>query len=213
MALLFGCHVLRRSARHTCASVNRIVGLLYEIAYRVRFKPWDTGKPPAELVELVEGPDRLQPGRAADLGCGTGTNVVYLCRHGWEVTGIDLVGHALSVARRRAAAAGVQAHLVRGDVTRLDELGVGERFDLLLDLGCYHSLFPVHLRDAYARSVTAMAAPGATLLLYGFLPGQRKEHGVSIDELRQRFHRWTLIESTPGTNWLPTTAYRLRFIR
>jgi len=191
--------------------VNRVVGLLYEIAYRVGFKPWDTGVPPTELVALVEGQDGLRPGRAVDLGCGTGTNVVYLSRHGWEVTGVDMVGHALTVARRRAAAAGVRARLVRGDVTRLDELVMGDRFDLLLDLGCYHSLFPVELRDAYARSVTAVAAPGATLLLYGFLPGQRKEHGVFPDELRQRFHRWTLVESTPGTNWLPTTAYRLRF--
>jgi SAM-dependent methyltransferase len=191
--------------------VNWVVGLLYEIAYRVGFKPWDTGAPPAELVTLVEGQDRLRPGRAVDLGCGTGTNVVYLCRHGWEVTGVDLVERALNVARRRAADADVQPHLVRGDVTRLDELGVEDRFDLLLDLGCYHSLFPAHVRDAYARSVTAVAAPGAALLLYGFLPGQRPEHAVSPDELRQRFRSWNLVESTPGTNWLPTTAYRLSF--
>ena len=185
--------------------------MLYEIAYRVGFKPWDTGAPPAELVALVEGPDGVSPGRALDLGCGTGTNVVYLCRHGWDVTGVDLVGRALSVARRRAAEAGVHPRLIRGDATRLDELDVRDPFELLLDLGCYHSLFPVRLRDAYVSSVTAVAAPGATLLLYGFLPGQREEHGVSADELRQRFRRWTLVESTPGTNWLPTTAYRLQF--
>ena len=89
--------------------MNRVVGLLYEIAYRVGFKPWDTGVPPTELVALVEGQDGLRPGRAVDLGCGTGTNVVYLSRHGWEVTGVDMVGHALTVARRRAAAAVLRA--------------------------------------------------------------------------------------------------------
>jgi SAM-dependent methyltransferase len=190
--------------------VNRVVGLLYEVAYRVGFKPWDTGAPPAELVALVEAGQRLTPGRALDLGCGTGTNAVYLSRQGWQVTGVDMIGHALRVAGRRAAAAGVRPRLVRGDVTRLGELGIGRDYDLLLDLGCYHSLFPVRLRDDYASSVTAVAAPGAVLLLYGFLPGQREEHGVSADELRQRFPRWTLEDSTTGTNWLPTTAYRLR---
>src|SRR5262249_28326532 len=76
-----------------------VIRLLYEIAYRVGFVPWDTGAPPAELVAAVEGPNRLAPGRALDLGCGTGTNVVYLCRHGWQVTGVDMVGRALSLAR------------------------------------------------------------------------------------------------------------------
>lgn len=191
--------------------MRRVVGLLYEVAYRVGFQPWDTGAPPDELVALLSGEERPRPGRALDLGCGTGTNVVYLCRQGWEVTGIDLVDRALRQARRRAAAAGVDPRLVRGDVTRLTDLGLGDRFDLLLDLGCYHSLLPVTLRDDYAREVTAVAAPGATLLLYGFRPGQRAGHEISPEELRRRFRGWTLLGSTPGTNWLPTTAYRLRF--
>lgn len=189
----------------------RIVRVLYELAYRIGLTPWETGQPPAELVALVEGAGRLPPGRALDLGCGTGSNVVYLCRHGWEVTGVDMVERALRQASIRAAAEGFRPHLVHGDVTRLDELGIGGGYSLLLDLGCYHSLFPVELRNDYARAVTAIAAPAATLLLYGFLPKQRAEHGVTPDELRRRFPRWTLTERTPGTNWLPTTAYRLSF--
>ena len=191
--------------------MNRVVRVLYELAYRVGLTPWDTGVPPAELVALVEGEERLPPGRALDLGCGTGSNVLYLCRHGWEVTGIDMVEPALRRARSRAAVEGFGPQLVQGDVTRLDELGIGHDYSLMLDLGCYHSLFPVELRNDYARAVTAVAAPGATLLLYGFLPKQREEHGVTPHELRRRFPHWTLLDCVPGTNWLPTTAYRLRF--
>ncbi|MDQ6792264.1 MAG: hypothetical protein M3075_16720, partial [Candidatus Dormibacteraeota bacterium] len=33
------------------------------------------------------------------------------------------------------------------------------------------------LRDTYAMCVTVVAAEGARLLLYCFLPGQQKEHG------------------------------------
>ncbi len=95
-------------------------------------------------------------------------------------------------------------------VTLLPELGLGGPFDLLLDVGCYHSLFPVTLRDDYARAVTAVAAPGAMLLLYGFLPGRKPEHTVTGDELRQRFSGWELLGEDSGVNWLPTTAFRLR---
>ena len=40
------------------------------------------------MVELVEG-GSLPPSRALDLGCGSGTNCIYLARHGWEVVGVD----------------------------------------------------------------------------------------------------------------------------
>ncbi len=118
------------------------------------------------VVEAVEGPDRMTPGRALDLGCGTGRSAIYLARQGWEVTGVDLVGHAIDLARRKAEAAHVSARLLEGDVTRLDELSIGRGFELLVDSGCYHAV-PMDRRDAYATGVTAVAAPGARLLMFG----------------------------------------------
>ncbi len=48
---------------------------LYEWMYW-RGKPrWDTGITPPEVVQLVEA-EHFPPGRALDIGCGTGTNVV-----------------------------------------------------------------------------------------------------------------------------------------
>ncbi|WP_424738198.1 class I SAM-dependent methyltransferase [Mycobacterium sp.] len=38
----------------------------------------------------MEGPQRLEPGRRIDLGCGAGRNTGYLIRHGWDVIGIDI---------------------------------------------------------------------------------------------------------------------------
>ena len=79
---------------------------LYDLLYRVG-APWD-GPPRVELVRLVEGgaltPARLPPGRALDLGCGTGANLRYLASHGFEVTGVDFSTVALKVAHQRAAA-------------------------------------------------------------------------------------------------------------
>jgi SAM-dependent methyltransferase len=134
------------------------IRMLYRGAYRLGLTPWDTGVAPPELVALVEGPDALRPGRALDLGCGTGAHAVYLARNGWQTTGVDLVGHAISTARRRAVAAGVDPTLIEGDVTRLTHLGIGDGYDLIFDFGCYHSLYPMAMRDAYARNVTEVAA-------------------------------------------------------
>ncbi len=182
----------------------RAVSLFFRIAYLVGFKPWDTGVTPPELVEAVEGEGALPPGRALDLGCGTGTNVVYLARHGWEATGIDLVPRAIGEARRRARREGVAARFLVGDVTRLDQLGVGVGHTLLLDLGCYHSL-PESRRDAYVRGAAEVAAPGALFLLYGFHAGRAPRAmplgppGIRPDEVADRFgERWELERREEG---------------
>lgn len=182
----------------------------YRLAYLVGFKPWDSGVPPPELVAVVEGPGALPSGRALDLGCGTGTNAIYLARHGWDVTGVDLVGRAVAAGRRKALAAAVSPRLLQGDVTRLDRLEVGGDYHLVFDLGCYHGI-PEARRDAYAAGVTAAARPGATMLLFGFAPGagHRRLRGVSAEELQARFRGWDLRAATRGTDRLETWWYRL----
>jgi Methyltransferase domain len=75
---------------------------VYRLIYQVGLIIWRRATPPAELVELVEGPSALAVGRALDLGCGTGTDTIYLARHGWDVTAVDMVPKALAIARRNA---------------------------------------------------------------------------------------------------------------
>jgi SAM-dependent methyltransferase len=111
----------------------------YEFLYRVGRTPWDTGVTPPEVVELVEGKTPLPPGRALDLGCGTGNEVAYLARHGWTTTGVDLV--QIAIDRAASKIEGLpNAAVRRGDVTKLGEMELGRPFDLVLDLGCFHSL-------------------------------------------------------------------------
>ena len=72
----------------------------------------------------------MEPGRALDLGCGTGTNALWLTQHGWRVVGVDFASLAIESARRKADwTSGVE--FVEGDVTRLHELGVKGPFDLV----------------------------------------------------------------------------------
>ena len=72
--------------------------ILFGLAYLTGNTPWDTGVTPPEVIRLVQSGE-LMPGRAVDLGCGTGLNAIYLVRHGWEVTGVD--GAAAAIRRAR----------------------------------------------------------------------------------------------------------------
>ncbi len=111
--------------------------LLFELRYLMGRSPWDTGITPPEVLAFLE---RTPPGRALDLGCGTGTNAVELARRGWEVTAIDFSSRATTAARRRAAAARLPVVVLTGDVS--DLRGVHGPFDLVLDIGCFHALAP-----------------------------------------------------------------------
>jgi SAM-dependent methyltransferase len=180
---------------------RRWYGFVYRTAYLLGLRVWDRGAPVSDLVELVEGSPHVPPGRALDIGCGTGTESIYLAEHGWDVTGVDIVPKALAIARRKAAAAGVSPRFVEGDVTRLRDLGVGDGYDLLVDFGCFHTI-PPELRDGYVQSVSEAAAPGSTFLLFGFTRPPRlapMHAGVTTEEVRRRFDgsRWDLVSAGP----------------
>jgi SAM-dependent methyltransferase len=135
----------------------------YRLTYRHGSPRWDSTEPRPELQTLIAA---RPPGRALDLGCGTGTTAGYLAQHGWDVVGIDFVPEAIATATARVEGTGTSVCFVVGDVTRLAEAGVEGPFDLLIDIGCYHAI-PARRRDAYAEGVAAVAAPGADLYLAG----------------------------------------------
>ena len=178
----------------------------YRLMYAIGFTPWDRGIP-AELQQVVDGPESLAPGRALDLGSGLGRKAIFLASHGWEVTGVEMVPRAVARARRRATEAGVQVDFRLGDVTRLEAVGLTSGFDLLFDFGCYHGL-NVRQREQYSAGLSALAAPSATLLLMGFrkaLPPVPK--GVSAAELQEQFPGWQLLWERPVTTTV-TAAMR-----
>ncbi|WP_090933826.1 class I SAM-dependent methyltransferase [Nonomuraea jiangxiensis] len=145
--------------------------LLYRLMYAVGFTPWDRDVPSAELVELVKELPDPHGRRALDLGCGTGSNAVYLAGLGWDVVGVDTAPNAIKQARRRAKAAGVDVRLLVGDVTELSKMGLGGPFDLLVDRGLMHAL-PGPVRVGYAREIAEVARPGSVLLMTGFWTGK-----------------------------------------
>jgi hypothetical protein len=84
---------------------------------------------------------------------------------------------------------------VEADVTAMQESDVGSGFQLVLDFGCFHDELSDAQRAAEGRAVSAVAAPGATLLLWAFSPGRRGPlpRGASRAEIEASFPEWTVV--------------------
>lgn len=65
---------------------------------------------------LRENLSLLRPGKALVLAMGEGRNAVYLARHGFEVTGIDISEVAADKCRQLAAAHGVEIEIIVADL-------------------------------------------------------------------------------------------------
>jgi SAM-dependent methyltransferase len=192
----------------------------YALMYRLGITPWERyGKVAATsiaaLLDREESERSRPPGRALDLGCGRGQYTVELARRGWQATGIDYVPGAIAAASSKA---GPGVTYIVGDVSDLVSVGLGT-FDFFLDVGCFQGL-DADRRDAVGRGVSALANPGATLLMLAFGPTRFRAWvgGVSQDEVEAAFSEWALVAvdqaQTEGLGWpMNKTSphwYRLR---
>jgi SAM-dependent methyltransferase len=167
---------------------SRLARFFYRFTYRHGRPRWDSDEPHRELKELVAS---RAPGCALDLGCGTGTDVIFLAQQGWNAVGVDFVPEAIETAKRRARESGAIARFVIGDVTHLRQAGVQGPFDLIMDTGCFHGIAG-DLRALYAAEVAAVAPARADFYLAGItdppatwrLLGAR---GVGAEEVHKRF--------------------------
>ena len=139
--------------------------------------PWDSGISPPELLDFIA---KYPAGNAIDMGCGTGTNVITLAQHGWQVTGVDFAPRAVQLAKRKAQKANITATFLVGDVTLLK--GITGPFDLVLDMGCFHSITD---RSAYLTTMDRILVRGGHWLLYGFFksPDRLTGSGFIEDDL------------------------------
>lgn len=174
--------------------------LFFDFQYRFAKPPWDSGVTPPEVVAFIESQTTI--GRALDLGCGTGTNSIYLAQRGLTVVGVDFSSKAIATARAKAQRANLGIDFRVADVTRLESLGLREPFDFVLDIGCLHAIDAAG-RARYAEGIARLTRPGSVYMLYSFSPRppdepghwvQLRNVGITPEEVQQLFGKQFTLE-------------------
>ena len=129
--------------------------------YQTNDLPWDSGFRSRELARVL-AERAMAPCRAVELGCGSGTNAVFLAEQGFDVTGIDLSPTAIDRAKERASLAGVNVRFLAADLLQFQE--AVEPFDFLFDRGCFHCARKVDV-SAYRTTLKYLSRPGSWYLL------------------------------------------------
>lgn len=125
---------------------------------------FDPDRQPSEFVVAELG--ALPPGRALDLGAGSGRHTVWLAQRGWRVTAVDFSRAGLSLARRLSVFRGVDQAQVDWVVA---DLGEYEPERGAYDLAMISYVQPSSaVRAAILGRVPAALAPGGTAFALGF---------------------------------------------
>jgi SAM-dependent methyltransferase len=134
--------------------------------------PWDTGIPDPMLVAMIDARG-IAPARTLEVGCGTGTNAIYLAQHGFDVMGVDISPLAVETARTRA-----HGRCRFETVDFLNATPPGGPFEFVFDRGCFHS-FDAHQEQArFAHNVaTSLLDGGVWLSLIGSTEGAPRDAG------------------------------------
>jgi len=136
--------------------------------------PWDTGEPDVHLARWLSS-GAIGPCSALEIGCGTGTNSLYLESQGFQVVGLDLSPTAIAAAQAKAAAADFEATLRVGDI--LIDAVPEAPFGLVYDRGVFH-IFDAPERAAFAARVADLLVPGGLWhSLLGSTDGPPRDEG------------------------------------
>ncbi|RCW39998.1 methyltransferase family protein [Halopolyspora algeriensis] len=182
-----------------------------------------SGSPNGVLVTEVTD---LQPGRALDVGCGEGADALWLARHGWQVTAVDISPTALQRAADAQHDVDMEGCVVwtRADLTTTPpEAGA---FDLVSV-----QYFPLRHQPNHTalRGLLDAVAPGGTLLFASHDPADLSPHPeegfdpndyYQPDDIAKLLdHNWsvqaneTRLRTTPtpaGTQHTHDTVFRAR---
>lgn len=159
--------------------------------YETQNTPWNSGLPSQELQRVIVE-QNWQPGRLLELGCGSGTNAVFLAKQGFEVTAVDFAPLALQQGATLARELGVEVHWVCADVCGL--ILDAPPFDYVFDRGCYHCVRR-HNLSGYLQTLAAATRTGSHLLtLTGNAHEERKPGPPVLHEHELRRELGTLFD-------------------
>jgi tellurite methyltransferase len=135
------------------------------------------------LVEVIDRLLTLAPGKAAlDIACGEGRNSVFLARHGFSVTGVDISENGLAKAERFATESGTTVRFLRAD---LETWEIPDVFDLIVNFN--------YLQCDLIPKMAAALSPGGLIVFDTLLdapgapPTRTRSHLLQPGELVRLF--------------------------
>ncbi len=136
--------------------------------------PWDRGTPDPYLIEYVA--HNAGRGRVLEVGCGTGTNALWLAQQGFDVVAFDLSPIAIQRAVGKLGPTPLRCRFeVRDFLAGAPPDGP---FDFVFDRGCFHVFDEAEQRARFAAQVAAALRPGGIwLMLAGSTEGPPREVG------------------------------------
>ena len=127
-----------------------------------RWAPWNSDLPAAPVLQEAIKKKEIKPCRTVVLGCGSGSNAIFLAKKGFDVTAIDVAPSALGIAMADAKKAGVKVRWVLADVLKLPE---SKPYDLIFDRGCYHNVRYVDAAG-FVASMKQLTRPGSRCFVF-----------------------------------------------
>jgi tellurite methyltransferase len=146
---------------------------------------------PTRLV--VQTAQRLPPGKALDLACGTGRNAIWLAQEGWDVTAVDGAGAAIEILEERARELNLNIQTVRADLQKGEYAITPSYWDLITI--CYY------LQRNLIEPAKSGTRPGGLLLIIVHTTEgdeQATESRLRPGELVRYFTNWEILHSYEG---------------
>ena len=180
--------------------------------YQATDVAWDTHRPHSELQRVVNYLS-LEPCRLLEIGCGTGSDAVWLASRGFDVTGVDLSAVAIDEARQRASAAGVEVDFRVADVR--EKGAVDGTFDFFFDSGCYCALRNTDGKGYRGAIHSLTRSGGLGLVLTGNAIEPQQSLGPSVvseKDIRSEWREGFLIKDLREFRFDPRHPGEQRFL-
>jgi tellurite methyltransferase len=158
-----------------------------------RYRSGDHAAQDAPTILVVKVGDKLAPGTAIDLACGTGRNALYLAERGWSVTAVDGSPKAIELVQQRSAERGLQVHTEVADLTAPNFTLLRDAFDLVL--------IAYYLQRDLFDKVKAAVRPGGVVLAIAHTPEPGEtwnEKRAAPGELHKFFKDWEVLWEYEG---------------
>ena len=123
--------------------------------------PWVHSKPDFNLVETVKD-WKINPCKTLEVGCGTGTDAIWLAEQGFQVIAIDVSPLAIEMAKENASKSGVTCQFMVIDF--LTDRLENESFDFIFDRGYFHSFKTQHRRRKIVKKMADYLSGGGLWL-------------------------------------------------